>query len=157
LRVTSDRQTLILAGETPPRRGGDRLASAAVASDSDDAESSAGGRGSQRVTYISARVDAVITQGLYSPPQKVPVGYSANVAANDVATTDDLATANDLVAATSGGQLAVANSASALPALPPKVHQAYVISNRGSSSNGANAYLRTQTLSDRTPIIDTYA
>jgi hypothetical protein len=156
VRVTSDRQTLILAGETPPRRSGDRLASTALASDSDDAESSAGG--SQRVTYISARVDAVITQGSYTSAQKVPVGYSASIAANDVASSDDLAAANDLVAAASGAQLlAVANSTSALPALPPKVHQAYVISNRGSSSNGANAYLRTQALSDRTPIIDTYA
>jgi hypothetical protein len=157
VRVTSDRQTLILAGETAPRRGGDRLASPSVASDSDETAPSSGD-GSQRVTYISARVDAVITQGLYSPAQKAPVVYSANVAANDVSTTDDVVTAGDLVAAASGAQLpAVANSASALPTLPPKVHQAYVVSNRGSSSNGANAYLRTQYLSDRTPLIDTYA
>lgn len=148
MRVTSDRQTLILAGETPPGRGGvARPASAAVARGSNvDADSVISEQRSQRVTYISARVDAVITQGSYSPNQKSPALDSATVAAND------------LVASVSGTQLpAVANSASALPALPPKVHQAYVISNRGSSSNAANAYARTRDLSDRIPLIDTYA
>lgn len=111
MRVTSDRQTLILAGEAPPRRSGvDRLAGAAATRGTrDDADTPASEESSQRVTFISARVDAVM--------------YSA----------------------------------SSLPALAPEVHQAYVISNSGSSHNAANAYARTQNLSDRTPLIDTYA
>jgi hypothetical protein len=115
VRVTSDRQTLILAGEMPPRRSGvDRLANAALGRAShDDADSLNSEANPQRVTFISARVDAVITQGLYSP--------------------------------------------SSLPALPPEVHQAYVISNRGSSAHAANAYARTRDLTNRTPLIDTYA
>jgi hypothetical protein len=43
------------------------------------------------------------------------------------------------------------------PALPPKLHQAYVVSNRGWSFNAVSAYARSSDLSDRTRIIDTYA
>lgn len=114
MRVTSDRQTLILAGETPPPRSvaeRDRSSVDTVGSDPDTESSGA----SQRITIISARVDAIVTQGLYT------------------------------------------NSPASLPALPPKLHQAYVVSNRGSSSNAANAYARTRDLSDRTHLIDTYA
>jgi hypothetical protein len=146
VRVTSDRQTLILAGEMPPRRNGialDRFASDAVAGDTDDTVS--GGQNSRRVTIISARVDAIVTQGQYTPSQKAPL-------------VDSTATVNDLIVSAGGTQLpTIANSASSLPALPPKLHQAYVVSNRGSSSNAASAYARTRDLSDRTPLIDTYA
>ncbi len=102
MRVTSDRQTLILAGETPPRPSGTAVA--------------ASGQSSQRVTIISARVDAVVTQDIYA-----------------------------------------ADSYGSLPAIPPEVHQAYVVSNRGSSSSAVSAYARSSDLSERTPLIDTYA
>jgi hypothetical protein len=147
VRVTSDRQTLILAGEAPPRRSGvDRLPSAVVARGSnDDADSLSSEESSQRVTFISARVDAVITQGLYSPKQKSPI------------LNPDTVAANDLVASLSATQLPTIANSTSLPALPAKVHQAYVVSNRGSSAHVANAYARTRDLSDRTPLIDTYA
>lgn len=145
MRVTSDRQTLILAGETPPRRG--RIASdrpAGTAQDSsDDTESSTDGRGSSRLTIISARLDAIVTQGIYTPTQKSPVSSASSVVID---------------ASSSGAQLGTLAPASpaAAPA-PPAVHQVFVVSSRGASS-AANAYARTRDLADKAPaIIDTYA
>jgi hypothetical protein len=133
VRVTSDRQTLILAGETPPRRS---LAS----SSSDDAESRVT-PSSQRVTIISARVDAsmIVTQSDYTPDTSV-VAYDSVVAAGrEVGSALPAAANTQLAAMTAKGQLA------------------YASSSRGSSYNAAGAYARTRDLSDRLPIIDTYA
>lgn len=133
MRVTSDRQTLILAGETPPRRG---LASPG----SDDPESRVTSS-SQRVTIISARVDAsmIVTQGDYAPHASVVAYDSAAVAEPEVGSALPAMANTQLAAVTIKGQLA------------------YVPSSRGSSYNAASAYARTRDLSDRLPIIDTYA
>ncbi len=132
MRVTSDRQTLILAGETPPRRSGISIAGLAGDVDArgaDEADSSGDSSGGQRVTIISARVDAVVTQG--------SVGLFPAAARN----TQPLAH----------------TSYSSPPPVPANFYQAYVVANRASTSKGADAYARTRDLSDRTPLIDTYA
>jgi hypothetical protein len=153
--VTSDRQTLILAGETPPRRGriaADRLAGLPQYSGADDTESQSDGQSSPQLTIISARVDAIVTHGAYRVAPGNGAAAALSAAANDNS-------ANTSVAISSGGaQLAtLANYASSLPSALPKLHQAYVISNRGASS-AANAYARTRDLADKAPaIIDTYA
>lgn len=103
MRVTPDRQTLILAGEAPPRRS--------LANPSLDDLDSQPISGSQRVTIISARLDAsmIVTQSDYTPVPTV-VAYDSGAAWS-----------------------------------------------RGSSYNAASAYARTRDLTDRLPIIDTYA
>ena len=147
MRVTSDRQTLILAGETPPRRSGTGVAQLTddiQASGADAADSADG----QRVTFISARVDAVVTQGIYAPRQQQqtqPAGSNA-ISINNLAVSSSSTQAQTL-----------GRSYTALPALPTELYQGYVVSNRGSSSYGAGAYARTRDLSDRTVLIDTYA
>lgn len=137
MRVTSDRQTLILAGETPPRRSGTgvaQLAGDVEASGADDAVSADG----RRVTFISARLDAVVTQGLYTPTQQTQ--------------------ANNLTVTSRSTQAAaLGRSYTSVPALPTELYQGYVVSNRGSSTYGAGAYARTRDLADRTVLIDTYA
>ena len=133
MRVTSDRQTLILAGETPPRRG-------LAGPSSEDLESRVTS-GSQRVTIINARVDAsmIVTESDYAPDASV-VAYASLAAAGPEAGSALPAMANtQLATVTAKGQLA------------------YASSSRGSSFNAASAYARTRDLSDRLPIIDTYA
>jgi hypothetical protein len=127
VRVTPDRQTLILAGETPPRRG--------VAGPSFDDFESQSGASSQSVTIISARVNAsmIVTQRTYTPNSSV-VAY------------DPVAAAVSATPALSGP-----------PAATARAQLAYASSTRGPSYNGASAYARTRDLSDRLPIIDTYA
>jgi hypothetical protein len=126
---------LILAGETVPSRSGAAVGSRAsdpATGDSDESASQAG-QSAQRVTFISARVDAIVTQG-YNPP------------------------ANSVVVASSTAQLPMAAGASYARAVSPTLHQVYTTAARGSSSGGASAYARTRDLSDRVPaIIDTYA
>ncbi len=125
MRVTPHQQTLILAGEVSPRRS--------VAAPS--------AQSTQRVTIISARVAAVVTENEYTP--------SASTIAYD--SVDD-AEFKDV-------------SASALPAATGKPstsgatrgYSSYVTSQRATGSGGASAYARTQDLSERHPIIDTYA
>jgi hypothetical protein len=134
VKVTADRQTLILAGEKPPRRAG--IAAGQLVSGprdgADDTESAIEGQHSSQLTIISARVDAIVTQAIYTP--------------------------NNIVSTYSGGQSAtLANYSAALPSASPKLQQAYVISTRGASS-AANAYARTRDLADRAPaLVDTYA
>jgi len=116
VRVTPDRQTLILAGETPPRRGLARITS-----------------GSQRLTIISARVDAsTISQSDYAPDSSAAFDSDSSIEVG-----------------------------SALPALNAQltaVNQiTYGSSSRGSANYAVSAYARTQDLPDRLPIIDTYA
>ena len=133
MRVTSDRQTLILAGETPPRRD--------VAGSNPDDSQSRSSSSSQRVTIISARVDAsmIVTESDYAPDSSV-VAYSP--------------------AATAGSEIGSALPAVSDQSAPMRArgHLSYASSSaRGSSYNGASAYARTRDLSDRLPIIDTYA
>jgi hypothetical protein len=124
VRVTSDRQTLILAGETPPRRG---LAS----SSSDDLELRITS-GSQRLTIISARVDAsAISQSDYAP--------------------DSFDSDSGIV----NTQLTAVNMQPA--AMTTKGQITYGSSSRGSANYAVSAYARTQDLPGRLPIIDTYA
>ena len=135
MRVTPDRQTLILAGETPPRRG--------VAGTSFEDFESQGSASSQRVTIISARVDAsmIVTQRDYTPNSSV-IAYDAVAAAGSEV----------------GSQLtAVSTQAVSAQPAPARGQLAYTSSTRGPSYNGASAYARTRDLSDRLPIIDTYA
>jgi hypothetical protein len=97
------------------------------------------------VTIISARVDAIVTQGLYTPRPKAPVAAAANAALDDLTDTNTASAALE--------------DSSSLPTVAPQVHQAHVISNRASSASyAANAYARTRDLAARVPaIIDTYA
>jgi hypothetical protein len=128
-------QTLILAGDPLPKRS-------AAASNGITSVSSRNSPNSQRVTYFSARFDAVVTDAEFTPSANVP---DTNEVANDATDVGD----ND----------------AALPATLPKTssaltsrpYSAYASSSRGSSFGGANAYARTQDLSERHPIIDTYA
>jgi hypothetical protein len=136
---------LILAGETPPRRSGSgvaQLAGDVQASGADESDSADG----QRVTFISARVDAVVTQGMYTPMQQT---QAAGSSASGV---------DNLGIISRGTQAAtISRSYSSMPALPNELYQGYVVSNGGSSSYGADAYARTRDLTDRTVLIDTYA
>jgi len=109
VRVTPDRQTLILAGEMPPGRSVARA-----------------GASSQRVTVFSARVDAVVTETEYTA--------SADTAAYD----------------------AIDASSAKYAALPAAAVRPSAAS-RGSAYGVASAYARTQDLSERQSIIDTYA
>ncbi len=112
MRVTPDRQTLILAGEMPPGRSVARA-----------------GSSSQRVTVFSARVDAVVTETEYTA--------SADTAAYDAIDAIDASSAKY----------------AALPAAAVRPSAA----SRGSAYGVASAYARTQDLSERQSIIDTYA
>jgi hypothetical protein len=137
VRVTPDRQTLILAGEMPPRRG--------VAGTSFDDFESQGRASSQSVTIISARVDAsmIVTQRNYTPNSSVIAYDSLAVAGSEVRS-----------------ELAAVSATPALsgpPAPTSRAQLAYASPTRGPSYNGASAYARTRDLSDRLPIIDTYA
>jgi hypothetical protein len=146
---------LILAGETPPRRGAGRVQLAGSAEpvdvDANDAADSASGSHSQQVTIISARVDAVVTQGLYTPGQKAPVPAAATL---DPGPLGKLV--GTWVASASGTQ-PPSIPTSSLPAAPAELVQAHVVSNRTASSYALYAYARTRDLADRTSLIDTYA
>jgi hypothetical protein len=122
LKVTSDRQTLILAGETPPWRG-------------------LGVSGSQRVTIISARVDAsmIVSKSDCAPGASVAVYDSLAETAPEVGTALPATLNTQLAPITGKGELV------------------YTSSSWGASYNAASAYARTRDLSDRLPIIDTYA
>jgi len=136
---------LILAGETPPRRSGTgvaQLAGDVEASGADDAVSADG----RRVTFISARLDAVVTQGLYTPTQQTQAAGQNAFAVNNLTVTSRSTQA-----------AALGRSYTSVPALPTELYQGYVVSNRGSSTYGAGAYARTRDLADRTVLIDTYA
>lgn len=137
MRIHPDRQTLILAGEPLPKRNATAAGSTSVS-----ARNSAN---SQRVTYISARFDAVVTDAEVTDAEYTP---SAHVPDTNIVAYE----ASD-----------VSNEA-ALPATTPKTsfmtshaYSSYASSNRGGAFGGANAYARTQDLSERHPIIDTYA
>ena len=134
MRITPDRQTLILAGEALPRRS--------VAG----ADTSVPGRNSSnsRITIISARLDAVVTESDYSPNAYVPDTHIVPYEAGEVS---ELNTASALPATISKGA----------SALTSRAYSSYASSNRGSSFGGASAYARTQDLAERHPIIDTYA
>jgi hypothetical protein len=126
-----------------------RLVSEGTSGDSDESDSSDADANSRRVTIISARLDAVVTQGIYTPAQ-----YAATATSAGPATSAGSAT----TASSASVQLpAITTSYTALPALPPKLHQAYVLQFRGSTASAADAYARTRDLSDHTPLIDTYA
>ena len=139
MRVTPDRQTLILAGETPPRRS--------VAGLDPDGLESQGGSGSQRVTFFSARLDAsvIVTRGEYTPNASV-VAY------------DSQPGPSDLTAVASGSALpAAVSSITPSAAMTTTSPLASAALNRAYSNSAASAYARTQDLSARIPIIDTYA
>jgi hypothetical protein len=127
---------LILAGETPPPRSGslrERLTggvdgSPAEAGDVDVSGADEAQSGAQRITIISARVDAVVAHGLYTP---------------------------SLVPASGSTALPSSNSSPPTPA--PELYQAYVVATPGPSSGAADAYARTRDLAHRTHLIDTYA
>jgi len=95
----------------------------------------------QRVTILSARVAAVITQSEY-PPRTNALAYDSI----DDADFKDISPAS-LPAATGEASTAVATRA----------YSTYAASSRATGFGGASAYARTQDLSDRHPIIDTYA
>jgi len=132
LRIHPDRQTLILAGEMSPRRNAAAL-----------------NAGAQRVTVISARVDAVVTQH-----------YSANGVADDPIADADF---NDVSSPALPAKSGKASSAVTRPAYSADsaasvyTASAYASANRSTAFGGASAYARTQDLSERHPIIDTYA
>jgi hypothetical protein len=96
---------------------------------------------SQRVTVISARVEAVVTQREYTPSTNT-VAYDAI----DDAEFQDVS-ASSLPATTGRPSTTVATRA----------YSSYAASSRGTAFGGASAYARTQDLSERHPIIDTYA
>lgn len=137
MRIHPDRQTLILAGEPLPKRNAAASGTAAV--------SGRNTANSQRVTYFGARFNAVVTDAEVTDAEYTP---SAHVADTNVVAYDASDVSND----------------AALPATTPKTsfmtshaYSSYASSNRGSAFGGASAYARTQDLSERHPIIDTYA
>jgi hypothetical protein len=136
--VSSDKQTLILAGEAVPRR---ELAGASA----NVPGASATGSRLQRVTIIAARSDAMLLmQGEY--------------AANPRALTYDSAETGSLVAGSNDMMLPAAADL-AFPAAAANFRTGYPSLQRGVSL-GAAAYARTQDLLDggtRKAIIDTYA
>ena len=95
--------------------------------------------GSQRVTVISARVDAVVTESEYAP--------STGVVAYDSIDSPQLDDEPTLPVATPKPSTTLASSS----------RGSYTYSSRGTPFGGANAYAQTQDLSERHPIIDTYA
>jgi hypothetical protein len=133
VRISPDRQTLILAGEALPRRS-------VAGSNGDTARNSA----NSRITIISARLEAVVTESGYSPNTYVPDTHIVPYEASEV--SDPIS--DSALPAT------ISKSASALTS---RAYSTYAASSRGSSFGGASAYARTQDLSERHPIIDTYA
>jgi hypothetical protein len=136
--VSSDKQTLILAGEAVPRRD---LAGASA----NEPGASATGSRLQRVTIIATRSDAMLlVQGEY--------------AANPRALPADSAATGSLIAGRNDMMLPAAADL-AYPAAAANIRTAYPSSHRGASSAAA-AYARTQDLphgGTRKAIIDTYA
>jgi hypothetical protein len=122
-------QTLILAGEPLPRRS---------------AAGGANASNTQRVTIISARVDALVTDAEYTPTSSVP---QTNAVAYDAAEVGDVDNDAGLPAAAPRPSSVMASRA----------YSAYASSSRSAAFGGASAYARTQDLSERHPIIDTYA
>jgi len=132
LRIHPDRQTLILAGEAAPRRS--------VAASS-----------AQRVTVISARVDAVVTQTDYRPD-------TSGAAYDPIDDADFKDLSLPTLPATSGKpSSAVTRPAYSANAPSAYTASAYGFTSRATALGGASAYARTQDLSERHPIIDTYA
>lgn len=133
-------QTLILAGELLPRRNvGGSSSNTVVAGRNGSTLSN-----TQRASLFSARAEPEVTDAEYTPSVSVS---DADVVADDAADVSDV------------------NDTTALPVATPKnsslmasrAYSSYASSSRGSSFGGASAYARTQDLSERHPIIDTYA
>jgi hypothetical protein len=130
--VTSDKQTLILAGEPLPRRG---------VADAPETSSTAGSQ-LQRLTIIATRSGdtTVFLQGEYAP--------NARALSDSWQSTTPLVSSDTL-------------QPQAPPPLPaPYVASSLPVSSIRGSSSGAAQYARTRDLSDagtRASLIDTYA
>ena len=133
-------QTLILAGEPLPRRG-------AVGSNDNTIVSARNGSNistAQRASIFGTRADALVTDAEYTPSAAVS---DTDVVPYDAADVGDVGTATALPTTTP--------KTSSL--MSSRAYSAFASSSRGSSFGGASAYARTQDLSERHPIIDTYA
>jgi hypothetical protein len=133
LRVTPDRQTLILAGEVSPRR--------AIAGSSATARDLGSSQTTQRVTVFSARVDAVLTESEYA-------SSTTGFAYDSIDDADFKDVSPSALPASAGRPSGT---------VTPRQYAAYATQSGGARFNGADSYARTQDLADRHPIIDTYA
>jgi hypothetical protein len=133
-------QTLILAGEALPRRSaaGQNLGSTSLSG-----RSSSNAINPQRLGIISAHLDALVTDAEYTATSSVT---QPTAVAYDIGDVDD--------ATDEAGLPATATRPSSLAT--SRAYSWYASSSRG-GFGGASAYARTQDLSDRHPIIDTYA
>lgn len=131
MRIHPDRQTLILAGEPLPRR---------------NAVSAANSSNSQRLNSLSTRFGSVVTDAEVTDAEYTPStsGTDTNIVAYE---PSDVSTDSSLPATTSRTSTVTTS----------RPYSSYAASGRGSAFGGANAYARTQDLSERHPIIDTYA